>query len=76
MFETVVEALQINKSAGFIFKAFAIFTSKSKDGVCRPHSIQPIVDVAQSHSSASFSWEIPFAFFVGNYCDIERVLPA
>lgn len=59
---TVVEAFRKNRSAGFISKASAIFTSSSNDGVCRPHSIQPIVEVAQSQASASFSCEMPFSF--------------
>ena len=62
VFETVIDALRINKSAGFTLNAFAIFTSKSNEGVCRPHSIQPIVEVAQSQNSASCSCEIFLCF--------------
>ena len=62
MLLTVVEALRKNRSAGFISNASAIFTRSSNDGVCRPHSMQPIVEVAHPQVSASFSWEMPFSF--------------
>ena len=59
---TVVEALRKNRSAGWISRASAIFASISKEGSVLPHSMQPIVPVAQPQRSASFSWEMERSF--------------
>lgn len=61
---TVLDALRKNKSAGWIFRAAAIFTIISKDGSAFPHSMQAIVPVAQSQASASFSWNMSFLFVI------------
>lgn len=62
MLVTVVEALRRNRSAGWMLKAAAILAIISNDGRVFPHSMQPIVPVAQSHASASFSCENSFSF--------------
>lgn len=62
VFETVVEALRRKRSAGWICSALAILSIISNDGIVFPHSMHPMVPVAQSQLSASFSCEKPFSF--------------
>lgn len=52
---TVDDALRRKRSAGWTPRAEAILSIISKEGNVRPHSIQPMVPVAQSHDSANFS---------------------
>ena len=51
--ETVVDALRRNRSAGWTFKAFAIFTIRSNEGFVVPASICPIRPFVQSAPIAS-----------------------